>query len=51
MLNVRFADEAVDRRNSALSLNHCYPSFYKLAKEGILVGLRLYRFFGESFLL
>eukprot|EP00268_Persea_americana_P063087 TRINITY_DN8145_c0_g1_i6.p1 TRINITY_DN8145_c0_g1~~TRINITY_DN8145_c0_g1_i6.p1 ORF type:complete len:976 (-),score=152.62 TRINITY_DN8145_c0_g1_i6:356-3283(-) len=45
VLNVRFADDAIDKKISALSLDHRYASFYNLAEEGILVGLRLYRFF------
>ncbi|KAF8393434.1 hypothetical protein HHK36_021678 [Tetracentron sinense] len=45
VLNVKFLEEVTDRNTSALSFNSSNAGYLKIAKEGILVGLRRYRFF------
>lgn len=42
---VKFAKEEVQRGQSGAC--HNYPTYMKVAREGILVGLRRYRFFGK----
>ncbi|KAF8393436.1 hypothetical protein HHK36_021680 [Tetracentron sinense] len=47
VLIVKFTEEVTDRSSSALSFNSSNAEYLKIAKEGILVGLRRYRFFGK----
>ncbi|KAL5697557.1 RNA-directed RNA polymerase [Ranunculus cassubicifolius] len=44
VLDVRFAEQPSERSFSSKS-NVCYPLYHNIAKEGILVGLKRYRFF------
>ena len=41
ILMVKFAEEVMDQRS--------FDKYSEIAREGILVGLRRYHFFGESF--
>ncbi|XP_020536474.1 probable RNA-dependent RNA polymerase 5 isoform X3 [Jatropha curcas] len=45
VLMVKFAEEETEERSSASSSVHYYANYKKLAIEGVLVGLRRYRFF------
>lgn len=50
VLMVKFAEDVSDR----CSISHPGGSFYaykKIARDGILLGLRRYQFFGKSFMM
>lgn len=48
ILLVKFAEE-IEGHRALNNLNDSYSKYNEIAREGILVGLRRYRFFGESY--
>lgn len=46
---VKFADVATEKIPTGIKDNN-YANYSKVAREGILVGLRRYRFFGTPFM-
>lgn len=47
VLMVKFAEDVFDRHSTSLSGGSFY-AYNKIARDGILLGLRRYHFFGES---